>query len=407
MTKAGLIGKKLGHSLSPFVHQSLGGEYSLYEVQPENLKEFFEKCDLDGFNVTIPYKRDVLPFLDEIDETAQKIGVVNTVCKRNGRFFGYNTDADGMIYALKRANIELKDKIVAILGTGGTSETAFYVANKLGAKTVFKVGRTSEINYINVYSKIIDVIINTTPLGTFPQTDGCPVDLTKMPTVKAVFDAVYNPINTQLVLSAKRLGIVASNGLAMLVEQARIAHNHFENCDENNEKSTEIILNKLYKENVNLFFIGMPGAGKSSIAKEVAKRLKLPLIDLDDVISKKYGAPESLILEKGESAFREIERTEAKLLDSVRKSVIALGGGTVMNEQTAREIKRNGKVILISRDLANLSKENRPISEQRGVEELFRVRQPIYQSLCDFEIQNDNFEKTVEGIVKYYENITY
>lgn len=407
MLKAGLLGKKLGHSLSPFIHKALGGEYSLYEVEPDALKEFVLNCKLDGFNITIPYKKDIIPYLEEIDEVASKIGAVNTVCIRNGKLIGYNTDADGMIYAINRANINIKGNTVAILGTGGTSDTAFYVATKLGAKQVSKVGRNSEVNYSNVYQKEIDVIINTTPLGMFPNTDNSAVDLSQLPTVKFVFDAVYNPLSTKLVESAKEHGIIASNGLAMLVEQARLAHNLFVGNGEVDISQTEKILNRLYKSTVNLVFIGMPGAGKSSLAKAVSQRLKMPLIDLDAVISQKYDTPEHLILNNGESYFREIERNEAHLLDSVRGSVIALGGGTAMNIDTAKEIKRNGKVILVNRNLTKLASNNRPITAKLGVEKLYKVRQPIYEKLSDFIVENDDFEKTVKGIIDYYENITY
>lgn len=227
--KFGLIGQKLPHTLSPQIHALLGiKNYDKTELEPEEVEGFFQKGEYDGFNVTIPYKETVIPFLSEIDDLAKKIGAVNTVVKTEKGYVGYNTDIDGMAYAMKKAGITLQGKNVLILGTGGTSKTAFCLAEKEGASSVVKVGRTSEVNYENVYKRQeTQVVINTTPVGMFPKTDVSPLDLSRFATLESVFDCIYNPKKTLLIEQAESLRLSCANGLLMLVEQARKAEEYF------------------------------------------------------------------------------------------------------------------------------------------------------------------------------------
>ncbi len=230
MAKFGLIGNPLIHSVSPQVHRLLGlDDYALYPLEESELPSFVSRGELDGFNVTVPYKEKIIPLLSSVRGAAKRIGAVNTVVKTENGYVGYNTDADGMIYALKKANIDPTGKNVYILGTGGTGKTAEYVADLLGAKTVVKVGRKSAVNYENVYSFALDVeiIINATPVGMYPKTGDCPINLTKFPCLSGVFDCIYNPTPTVLVSTAKKMNVPAANGLLMLIEQARKAEEFF------------------------------------------------------------------------------------------------------------------------------------------------------------------------------------
>ena len=229
MAKYGLIGNPLGHSISPKIHALLGiCDYSLFPIKEEELSEFVKRTEPVAFNVTIPYKQKIIPFLTEVKGAAKEIGAVNTVVKTENGTVGYNTDANGMEYALAQAGISLNGKNVLILGTGGTSRTAAYVAEKLGAKSIIKAGRNSEINYDNVYDrKETEVIINTTPVGMFPDADKVPLSVEKFPRLTGVFDCIYNPSETLLVKRAKENGVNAANGILMLIEQARKAEELF------------------------------------------------------------------------------------------------------------------------------------------------------------------------------------
>lgn len=299
MEKFGLIGKTLKHSYSKIIHGELGNyDYDLYEIAPENLKEFVLSGKLKGYNVTIPYKKDIIPYLDEVDELALKIGAVNTVVEKDGKRYGFNTDFLGMKYMLSRAGITLKDKVVMLLGSGGTSNTANAVVLSDGAKEVIKVSRTGEVNYQNCFErKDVEVIINTTPVGMFPNNYESPLSISGFPNLIGVADVIYNPNLTALTAQAKERGIKYANGLPMLVAQAKYAMELF--LDKTVSDSViEKVLSKLEKETLNIVLIGMPGSGKTTVGKALAELLGREFIDTDLEIEKRENRDIPLIFKE-------------------------------------------------------------------------------------------------------------
>lgn len=404
-----LIGEKLGHSYSALIHRELGFDYSLKEIAPDDLPCFLKSCNFDGFNVTIPYKKQVMPYLSAVSQEAQKIGAVNTVINKNGKLYGYNTDYFGLDYALKRAKIELKGKNVLVLGSGGASQTAIALCKDLNAKSVTTVSRTGEVNYTNVYSlSDTQVIINATPVGMSPRVDELVLDLSRFPFLEGVFDLIYNPLKTELILQAEKLGVKAGGGLAMLVAQAVKAQSIWQN-KEYGDDVIEKITKKLIKNTVNIVLIGMPSCGKSSIGKEIASHLNKEFLDSDERIEKAYGvSPKDMILQKGEREFRHCEKEIIKELSAMKGKVIATGGGVCLDEENVKRLKGNGVLIYVDRDLDLLSVENRPISQREGLKELYLKRKNTYESAKDFTLKNDSTVfQAVEKAVEIYENFSY
>ena len=312
--KYALIGRTLGHSYSVPIHAGFGNsDYILKNLEPEALEGFIKGKDFCGLNVTIPYKQAVMPFLDEIDDSALAIGSVNTVVNKNGRLYGYNTDIDGMRLLAKKAGIALSGKKVLVLGSGGTSLTARALAKSEGAKEILVVSRSGEVNYDNVYDESdAEIIINTTPVGMFPNNGKAAVDLSRFPKLTGVLDAVYNPLKTELILEAESLGIPAAGGLFMLVAQAKRAEELFFDkviADEENER----VYRTLMQSFRNIVLIGMPGCGKTTVGKALAKKLGREFVDIDALIEKnaKKSIPE-IFANDGEEVFRRFE-TEAAI----------------------------------------------------------------------------------------------
>lgn len=401
-----VLGESLPHTMSPEIHKQFGSDYGVKEVAKDELKDFVLSKKYCGFNVTVPYKVAIIDLIDDVLGDAKEIGAINTVVNRDGKLYGYNTDIGGMVYALYMAGIDCKNKSVAILGTGGTSNTAFYAAKKLGAKTVFKVGRTSPINYENIYGLEINLIINTTPIGTFPDSDNCLVEIERIKGLESVFDVVYNPLETELIRRAKKLGLKTGNGLRMLVEQARLAENLFFDR-EIPQTETERVLQKLYKEKKNIVLIGMPSSGKSSLAKIIAKTLNRELIDLDSEIVKEAGMEIPEIFEKfGEKYFRDLEEKIAVKFSSKFGAVIATGGGTVMREKSFNALTRNGTLFYIKRDLQSLDSDGRPVSKLKGVEQIYLERKSTYEK-AHYTVQNiRKLESVAKEIIDIYEKNT-
>lgn len=387
----GLVGKSLPHTLSPEIHAAFGGgEYRKYEIEDEIALEKFVSCGADAFNVTIPYKRAIMPMLDVVDSAAEEIGAVNTVVRRGGKTYGYNTDIDGMRYAIEAAGIELRGKHVLILGSGGTSHTARYLASKEGAKSVNIVSRNGKINYDNCYDlSDTQVVINTTPVGMFPDAYAAPLAIEKFPALEGVFDAIYNPLRTLLVERARKMGVRAANGLKMLVEQARIARVLFSaEC----KLSTEKVCASIEKRLTNVVLIGMAGSGKTSIGKRVAEILGRDFYDTDEQIELMTGSSIPQIFEKeGEAAFRKYERQAAEKVLSKLGVVVATGGGLPLDPRNAFFIKCNGFTAHILRSDDDLALDGRPLSgdRERAIE-LKKARMPIYRELADAEIVNDS-----------------
>lgn len=405
MKKYALIGEKLSHSYSKDIHSFFGLSYTLEEVKKENLERFVKDSDYSGFNVTIPYKSAVMPFLDFISDEAKAIGAVNTIVKQNGRLLGYNTDVDGMRDAINLSGVSLKDKTVAILGSGGASKAALYLSKTMGAKKIIIVSRSGDVNYTNIYNKEhtdnIEVIINTTPLGMYPNVSACPLDITAFKKLILVFDAVYNPLNTIFRLSAKERSILAPSGLYMLVSQAVKAESIWgENAympDSVNKAFQEIYLKKC-----NIVLEGMPGSGKTTIGRLLAKSLSKTFVDTDEEFEKITGVhPSAFIKEKGEEAFRAIESDVVRSVSKESSKVIALGGGAVLRKENRSFLKQNGIVVYIKRPLNALSLENRPLTAMHGIERLYAERSSIYEEFKAFSVENcTSLDEVVSEIQK-------
>ncbi len=384
----GCIARKLGHSFSGEIHKLIGDyDYRLREVSAEELADFMTRRDFKGINVTIPYKKDVIPYLDGISDTARRIGSVNTVVNRGGKLYGYNTDCAGMKALISHAGISLKGRTVLVLGTGGTSATAQAVAHDLGAKEVLVVSRRQSEGVITYdraaeeYS-YAEIIINTTPVGMFPENYASPIDVRKFPKLEGLVDAVFNPIRTELVLEAKKAGAKAVGGLYMLVAQAVYASEIFRDVV---IPKTEIdrIYGELMKQKESIALIGMPGSGKSTIGRLIAEKLGREFIDTDSEIVAREGMEISDIFsKKGESAFRDIETCVLK--DAVRKSgiVIATGGGAVLRDENVEALRQNCKVFFLDRDPDWLTPTaDRPTASDR--EAMRRRYKERYKRYCE------------------------
>ena len=302
----GLLGKKLSHSYSPQIHHLLGDyPYTLYEKEPEELNEFFNSCNFTGLNVTIPYKKDVIPYCSALSEQAAKMGAVNTIVRRaDGSLIGHNTDCYGFLSMLQKSGLSVAGKKVLVLGSGGASATVVYVLKEIGAQ-VTVISRSGPDNYQNLERhRNASVIVNTTPVGMYPNTGISPVDLSLFPNLEGVLDLIYNPARTQLLLDAESRGLITENGLWMLVAQAKESAEWFTGAtiaDEN----ISYIYDHLRSEMENLILVGMPGCGKSSVGKLLARSLAKNFVDADTVIKQKAGKsiPE-IFAEQGEQAFR-------------------------------------------------------------------------------------------------------
>lgn len=385
-----VVGKSLPHTLSPDIYIRLGLDYGVKEfVDEESLVAFIRSRDFSGINVTIPYKQTVIPELDFISEEAREIGAVNTIVNRDGKLYGYNTDVDGMRYALSSLGISLAGKCVAILGSGGTSKTATYIARTAGAREIKIVSRSGAYNYESLYADAnAEIIINTTPVGMFPNIESAPVDLDRLPSVKGVFDAVYNPLTTKLVQSARERGIPAGNGLGMLVRQGVKSYEYYTG-EVPEEYVTRYIYDSIYRAKRNIVLIGMPGAGKSSVGRRIAEMTGRVFLDTDEAVKERFGrTPAEIITEEGEAEFRKKE-TECVISCAEKLgAVIATGGGSVLSERNRRLLKANGAVIFLDRNIEELSTRNRPISGARGVKAIYEEREPIYRSYADVTVKS-------------------
>lgn len=391
----GLIGKSLSHSYSVDIHKSIADyNYKLCELSENEIPDFLKKRDFYGINVTIPYKEKVIPYLDEISDTAKEIGAVNTVVNRNGKLYGYNTDFNGMLSLINHAGISISGKKVLILGTGGTSKTANAVAKSLGANQIIFVSRTQKAGSVTLdlaYSCHFDaqIIINTTPSGMFPSCDDTPINVNSFTSLEGVIDAVYNPIRTNLVLNARKRGITAEGGLYMLASQAVYASSLFLGTQ---EKNIDFAYKNVKNQKENIVLIGMPSCGKTTIGKILADTLKRDFFDSDEEFLTKRNMPIPDFFQKyGEKEFRKAEKNIISELSKKSGSIIATGGGAVLNSENVTRLKRNGKIVFLNRSPELLvPTSDRPLSSDRdAVNNLFQKRYPIYKSVCDIEISAD------------------
>lgn len=411
MKKYALLGEKLSHSFSPQIHKLLGDyEYELLETSRENLKNAVFNPNYAGFNVTIPYKKEAIKYLDEISEEAQKIGSVNTVVKKNGKIYGFNTDYYGFKYMLETASINPKGLKVLILGNGGVCPTVKTALEDMGAKEILIISRKGENNYDNIsIHSDTDMIVNTTPVGMFPNNGESPVNLDNFPKIKYIADLIYNPLKTRLVLEGEKRGIKSVGGISMLVSQAKKASELFTECEIPDIKQKNII-EKIVKNKKNIVLIGMPGCGKSTLGNLLAMKIGYDFYDTDKIIENEYNINISdFIKEKGEESFRKLESEVIGKIGKTNHAVISVGGGAVTVEENCFNLKQNSAVIWVKRDLNELTDKDRPISQKYGVEKLYEMRKPIYQAVSDFEIENVDITsslKKLEDIINN-ENFSY
>ncbi len=406
----GCIAEHLGHSFSALIHARLADyTYELCELTPCEVDGFMKEKAFRAINVTIPYKQTVIPYLDEVDGIARRIGAVNTIVNREGRLYGYNTDFAGMCALIERLGLSLKDKKVAILGTGGTSKTAQAVAAHLGAREILVVSRTAREGVID-YAALralhtdIEILINTTPVGMYPDNDGIPVEPEVFTRLCGVVDAVYNPLSTVLVRRAQAMGVPAEGGLYMLVAQAAFAVEHFLGVTVPRERIDEVYADVL-KQKRNIVLVGMPGCGKTTLGRILAERLDLSFIDGDEEIVRREGMPVPQILaERGERAFRDCEAAAIReSLAPLGGHVIATGGGAILREENVFRLKQNGIVVFMDRPLDQIAATgDRPLSSNREMlEQRYRERYPKYRACADIILPiGSDVEENIEKLLK-------
>lgn len=406
MLRCGLLGRTLGHSYSPAIHAELGEyEYRLYEKEPEELADFLTSGSFDALNVTIPYKKAVIPFCAELSPVARRIGSVNTlVRRRDGSLYGDNTDADGFAYLLKKSGVSVSGRKALVFGSGGASVTVCDVLKTLGAAPVTVISRKGPDNY-ETLSRHADaeILVNATPLGMYPNNGVSPVDLRQFPRCAGVFDVVYNPARTALLLQAERFGLAHAGGLSMLVAQAKRASELFTGCAVADSEIARIE-KKLAAAMQNVILIGMPGCGKSAVGAALARTLDRTLYDSDALVTERAGMsiPE-IFRTQGEDAFRTMETSALQTLGKCSGAVIATGGGSVLREENYDFLHQNGVIVWLQRPLSALPVSGRPISQRCDLQTLYQAREPRYRRFADFCVNNcgsvdDAVQAILEGL---------
>ena len=402
----GLLGRKLGHSYSPQIHSYLGNySYDLFEKEPEDLPDFIRHGNFTGINVTIPYKKDVIPFLDELSATAKKMQAVNTIVRRaDGSLFGHNTDCFGFTSMVRRSGIPVSGQKVLVLGSGGTSNTAVKALEDLGAQVVV-ISRSGENNYSNL-SRHFDarVIVNTTPVGMYPNNGASAVDLRQFPRLEGVLDVIYNPARTKLLLDAEQMGIPHENGLWMLVAQAKESAEYFTGRTIDDSVIASVH-RKLAAQMENIILIGMPGCGKSTVGRLLADLSGKQLVDADARIQERSGMsiPE-IFAQEGEAGFRKRESQILEQLGKQSGQVIATGGGCVTESRNYRYLRQNGRLYWLRRDISLLPRDGRPLSQAADLRQMYALREPMYRQFADAAIDNNgSIRETVETILSHWE----
>lgn len=419
--KYGLIGEHLGHSFSKQIQTRIAEienvkdyDYQLVELDKEEFKEFMEKKDFKGINVTIPYKKDVIPYLDEMDESAKAIGAVNTIINVDGKLKGYNTDFGGFLYMVKAHNVHMEGKKVLIIGNGGACAAVKAVCKHENAKDIVIVSRSANrgaISYDEMYTSHLDadIVVNTSPVGMFPNIVNAPIDVSWFHKLECVLDVVYNPILTRLCFEAQEADIKRVIGLEMLIAQAKYTFEIFENMSFDDSIIDEI-KKEMLKDRCNIVLIGMPSAGKTTIGKMLEEKLGKEFFDLDDMIIAKAGKsiPE-IFQESGETGFRAIETEVAIEASKMNNKIIATGGGVVKHKVNMDFLRLNGITIFIDRDIDKLisSDPNRPLSSSKqALQQMYKERYPLYQKYAAYiAVNNANIDETVDDIVNAYHSI--
>ncbi|MBO7376698.1 MAG: chorismate mutase [Clostridia bacterium] len=386
--RCGLLGKKLGHSYSKPIHALLGAySYDYFEKEESEVAGFVSGGGWDGLNVTIPYKKNAAALADVLSDAARATGSVNTLVRRDGIIFGYNTDVAGFTALVRRSGADSAGRHALVLGSGGASRAVVYALESLGAR-VTVISRSGENNYGNLdKNRDASIIVNATPVGMFPDNGRSPIDLSLFPALCGVFDLIYNPSRTAFLAQAEKFGVPAFGGLYMLVAQAAASYSLFTGNPVPDGTVAEIA-ETVERETSNLILIGMPGCGKTATGQALALKLGREFIDCDRETEKLLGMPiPDFLRERGECAFRDAETEALKNVCRLSGKIIATGGGCVTRPENRDILRQNGKTVLLLRDLARLSSEGRPLSREKGVERLFAEREPLYRAFADVTVE--------------------
>lgn len=403
--KCGLLGRKLGHSYSPQIHAYLGSySYDLFEREPEEVGSFLKSGDFSAINVTIPYKKTVMPYC-RLTPTAEYMGSVNTIVRqKDGSLLGHNTDYFGFTSMVERSGLRPKGKKCLVLGSGGASVTAVAVLKEMGADIVV-ISRGGEDNYGNLQRhKDAAIICNCTPVGMYPNNGVSPIDLDLFPRLEGVLDMIYNPSRTQLLMAAENRGLIAANGLWMLVAQAKEAAEWFMG-QKLPDSLIESVYRKMQLQMENIILIGMPGCGKSAVGNTLAAELGKEFVDADEELVKTFGKTiPDIFAEEGETVFRAKETQILKELGKRSGLVIATGGGCVTKPENYPLLHQNGSIFWLKRDIDLLPTEGRPLSQANKLDEMYRIRKPMYESFSDSAIDNNgSIRHTVSKIISTLE----
>lgn len=402
----GLLGKTLGHSYSPLIHKTLGNkEYTLFEREPQELTAFFADLSLQGLNVTIPYKQTALQACAELSPIAKRMGGVNTMIRRSTGWYGHNTDYEGFLYMIKRAGITVAGKKVVILGDGATAHMVHMAIEDQHAHEIIHLSRKNPPFYKDASSvgKNAQLLINTTPVGMYPNCPEQLVNLDDFPALEAVVDVIYNPYRTALLIDAETKGLLTSDGLPMLVGQAVGSARLFQNRDFSDDEIEELINEIRYKQE-NIVLVGMPGVGKTTVARELAKVLQRPVIDCDAIFEERHGHPSTYIATHGEADFREKETAILRDISKETGLIIATGGGVITRPENFNLLRQNGRLYWLRRPLEILDTEGRVLSHGglERLEQLFKVRKPLYEAFAQCEINYVTPEDGAQQIADEY-----